>query len=112
MFAYGSAKTYFVNELRKAKYLLKHAELPKRVWQGHNTSVGREDLLVIKVTGLKTASEETCKPEQIQARTADLLLAFAVDNQMKNCASLYSTIFKPPKDLLDSAVSWRMHEIA
>ena len=29
-----------------AKYFLKHAGQPKRVWQGHNTSVGREDLLV------------------------------------------------------------------
>ena len=45
-FAYGSAKTYFFNNLRTAKYFLKHAGLPKRVWQGHNTSVGREDLLV------------------------------------------------------------------
>ena len=26
--------------------------------------------------------------------------------------SALSTIFKPPKDLLDSAVSWRMHENA
>ena len=43
---YGSAKTYFVNNLRTAKYFLKYAGLPKRVWQGHNTSVGREDLLV------------------------------------------------------------------
>ena len=34
--------------------------------------------------------EEIYKPERIQARTADLLLAFAVDDQMKNCASLYS----------------------
>ena len=42
------------------------------------------------ITGLQTESEERCKPEQIQARTADLLLAFAVDDQMKNCASLYS----------------------
>ena len=46
LFAYGSAKTYFVNNLRTAKYFLKHAGLPKRVWQGHKTSVGREDLLV------------------------------------------------------------------
>ena len=44
MFAYGSAKIYFVNNLRTAKDFLKHAALPKRVWQGHNTSVGREDL--------------------------------------------------------------------
>ena len=47
LFAYGSAKTYFVNNLRTAKYFLKHAGLPKRVWRGHNTSVGQEDLLVI-----------------------------------------------------------------
>ena len=29
---------------------VKHAVLPKRAWQGHNTSVGRVDLLVI-ITG-------------------------------------------------------------
>ena len=50
---------------------------------------------MIIITGLQTASEETCKlqsanQKKIQARTVDLLLAFAVDNQMTNCASLYS----------------------
>ena len=44
------------------------------------------------ITGQQTADEEIYKPERIQARTTDLLLAFAVDadDQMKNCASLYS----------------------
>ena len=42
------------------------------------------------ITGQQTAGEEIYKPEQVQARTADLLLAFEVDDQMKNCASLYS----------------------
>ena len=41
------------------------------------------------ITGLQTAGE-IYKPERTQSITADLLLAFAVDNQMKNCASLYS----------------------
>ena len=36
----------FINNLRTAKYFLKHAGQHKRVWQGHNTSVGREDQLV------------------------------------------------------------------
>ena len=42
------------------------------------------------ITRQQTAGEEIYKPERIQARTADLLLAFAVDDQMKNCTSLYS----------------------
>ena len=45
---------------------------------------------MIIITRLQTAIEETCTPEQIQARTVDLLLVFAADNQMKNCANLYS----------------------
>ena len=40
-------KTYFVNNLRTAKYFLKHSGQPKRAWQGHYTSLGREDLLVL-----------------------------------------------------------------
>ena len=45
---------------------------------------------IIIITRLQTASEETCKPEKIQARTVDLFLVLAADNQMKNCANLYS----------------------
>ena len=36
------------------------------------------------LTGPNTAGKEIYKPERIQARTADLLLAFAVDDQTNN----------------------------